>query len=1190
MAGASAASKSGPVVATDAGRTAEPVRLPPQRTRLPGNQALLRLQRKCSCGGKCSSCSSELKLQMRRNPSRRPSIQPKVAVGPVDDPFEREADTVAERVMRMPDPAAPVIPEGPAFSAVPISQIQRACSDCDTHDDEDEGVLRRKAESPGADTETAAEARPSGSHLTQGGFAMPAGVRGFFETRFARDFSPVRIHTGAEAARLNDSLGSYAFTYSNHIWLGQGHSVGPTSLLAHELAHVVQQTAPALKLSSATQQPASLNQDHQGMVRRAITDFWYFEPRDVTGTSTHSEVLPALKRENAGLLDEVPSPISHDGLGDFRNPGRADLYLPTPRRVVGVWFEGHDKPKNLDRRSSLAGVEYAPTYNWRTKTIENLDRAPTSVGIADLKPIGEPASKGVGQVRGYVNGLELVRTEMRRLGTIKTSGTWPAQDGYAKPLTGNSPPNGLKVPSEYSPDNTGGKKRPLVLKSAGLIGRVSDRVAVKKVDIGRLMGRLVVQEDPNHAGIWNHFWVPDWVPVARFPSDLQKLDDRTLNQVIPALTRLPVGEQTKPKNTPLARDRSGVIRRYGAPKGVAVRDTFNYEQWNENLVAMQKEFKAAEANPKTMESAEAVEGTGQAVENLHKAGAGKHLDVPKNAHELQKLKFWMSPAANVLGKFRKWFGGAFVAIAKLFLWGREKFRALIKSHQREPEGAPGGAMGAVAKIIFKVAKFALVTMMPQIADRLWESLTNGVKAKLVSLIPKNIAEIYEEKKAQLEGIVSSLEEIANNDVLQWLKKLVDPVLEILAKLGKVVAVLRKIKEIVDKIKWAMRIINCATAVEGNVAGCVASLIGPLADWLIQKVVENCSVQKTIIPHILKLDILKLDVPNWIADKLIGFGRKVLEPVGLQDILADPAKSQYFSHKEDIPCEEETTPMQRAMDQLALMFGDDEARLYAFAELMNVLGGDDLNNVKPERILDIASMVLLYNITAEQMQAWSRDITKPPKDIPDAFRGTMDEMFRNIASGEPPPKEYDTTLGGSPDDGAGSGKGSGGGVGEGKGAGVGTGDGKGAGAGEGKPGDGKEGPTVLTVPGSRVPMQGSAQGITHEATIEIVGGHSVKDKQGQKVSLTLLGIRAGAKIYTVVTDVAAEVTNVKMEGKKVISIEYKILSPVTFDVSRALEAGNKGETIGCYRLCITAGRTRTFVFEKPPAPKPAEAKQ
>ena len=51
--------------------------------------------------------------------SAPPVVQPKLTVGDVGDRFEQEADRVADRVMRMPDPlhTGPIKPGGPATAA-----------------------------------------------------------------------------------------------------------------------------------------------------------------------------------------------------------------------------------------------------------------------------------------------------------------------------------------------------------------------------------------------------------------------------------------------------------------------------------------------------------------------------------------------------------------------------------------------------------------------------------------------------------------------------------------------------------------------------------------------------------------------------------------------------------------------------------------------------------------------------------------------------------------------------------------------------------------------------------------------------------------------------------------------------------------------------------------------------------------
>ena len=157
------------------------------------------------------------------------AIQAKLTVNRPGDMFEQEADRVAETVMRMPDPAGKV--NGP-FGNPPL--IQRACPKC-----EDE--LQRK---PGPGSELAA---PGFQHPTSGGHPLPDSERSFFESRFGRDFSQVRIHTDARAAESARSVSALAYTKGSDVVFGAGQYRPGTdsgrTLLAHELTHVVQQRA-----------------------------------------------------------------------------------------------------------------------------------------------------------------------------------------------------------------------------------------------------------------------------------------------------------------------------------------------------------------------------------------------------------------------------------------------------------------------------------------------------------------------------------------------------------------------------------------------------------------------------------------------------------------------------------------------------------------------------------------------------------------------------------------------------------------------------------------------------------------------------------------------------------------------------------------------------------------------------------
>jgi uncharacterized protein DUF4157 len=135
-------------------------------------------------------------------------IQRKLQVGAANDPLEHEADRAADRVMRMPSA---------------------------------KGAVARNAEPASARVEAAPDRIEHGT----AGEPLPASTRHTMERAFDHDFARVRVHRNATAGELSHRLGALAFTYGNHVYFGHGmYDPGGSSgsrLLAHELAHVVQQ-------------------------------------------------------------------------------------------------------------------------------------------------------------------------------------------------------------------------------------------------------------------------------------------------------------------------------------------------------------------------------------------------------------------------------------------------------------------------------------------------------------------------------------------------------------------------------------------------------------------------------------------------------------------------------------------------------------------------------------------------------------------------------------------------------------------------------------------------------------------------------------------------------------------------------------------------------------------------------------
>ncbi|MBN1203503.1 MAG: DUF4157 domain-containing protein [Myxococcaceae bacterium] len=91
--------------------------------------------------------------------------------------------------------------------------------------------------------------------LRSPGAPLDGETRSFMEPRFAHDFSRVRVHADARAAESARQVGALAYAVKEHVVFAEGqHSPGTgagQALMAHELAHVVQQAGSAPSALSA---------------------------------------------------------------------------------------------------------------------------------------------------------------------------------------------------------------------------------------------------------------------------------------------------------------------------------------------------------------------------------------------------------------------------------------------------------------------------------------------------------------------------------------------------------------------------------------------------------------------------------------------------------------------------------------------------------------------------------------------------------------------------------------------------------------------------------------------------------------------------------------------------------------------------------------------------------------------------
>jgi hypothetical protein len=161
-------------------------------------------QNNCACGGGCPRCANKPGPQAT-SITTVASLSTQAAISS-DHILEHDADRAADRVMSMPA----------TTQTSPLPSAARSISPVMT---------------------------------LSGGQPLAPTIRSKFEPRYGIDLGHVRTHTDTPAAKRANEHRANAFTYGSDIVFGRNRYAPGTSqgdrLIAHELAHVVQQTSPA---------------------------------------------------------------------------------------------------------------------------------------------------------------------------------------------------------------------------------------------------------------------------------------------------------------------------------------------------------------------------------------------------------------------------------------------------------------------------------------------------------------------------------------------------------------------------------------------------------------------------------------------------------------------------------------------------------------------------------------------------------------------------------------------------------------------------------------------------------------------------------------------------------------------------------------------------------------------------------
>jgi len=205
------------------------------------------------------------------------------------------------------------------------------------------------------------------------------------EHAFGADFSGVRVHADAEADRLTRSLDARAFTTGRDIFFRQGEyssdSASGSRLLAHEMAHVVQQNPDTIK-PKAKEQP--LFTDNAALTPSNTT----VQPKLMVGATND-----ICEREADRIADQVMAAPGHHAVQqpavgsdphiirryespehqDFGDKGLKDLseFISTPEGKK--WIEQY----KLDK--AVSNLNQDPFLKGKKITIGKLELSPSDV-------------------------------------------------------------------------------------------------------------------------------------------------------------------------------------------------------------------------------------------------------------------------------------------------------------------------------------------------------------------------------------------------------------------------------------------------------------------------------------------------------------------------------------------------------------------------------------------------------------------------------------------------------------------------------------------------------------------------------------------------------------------------------------------------------------------------------------------
>ncbi len=202
----------------------------------------------------------------KKPPPRPPAPQRAAGAAAKAPQASKPAATVVKAPAAAPKAPTPTVAATPATKPpIPaVAKAPKAPSKPKLPERKRDELLVRTKATPGAVPAVTPAAARTIQSQQGGGQPLPAADRGFFESRLGRDLGAVRLHDDGPARAAARDVQAQAFTYGQDVYFGAGRyqpgTAGGRELLAHELAHTIQQRPRApieRRVQRATAKPGT---------------------------------------------------------------------------------------------------------------------------------------------------------------------------------------------------------------------------------------------------------------------------------------------------------------------------------------------------------------------------------------------------------------------------------------------------------------------------------------------------------------------------------------------------------------------------------------------------------------------------------------------------------------------------------------------------------------------------------------------------------------------------------------------------------------------------------------------------------------------------------------------------------------------------------------------------------------------